>query len=78
MSSCRACHRSLRMAFEPVFNSVSPGFFDSLDIRVMRGRDFAWSDHAVVLAWSFWDVLSPADYFRNWIRSASTDWDAAL
>jgi predicted permease len=29
-----------------VFNSVTPGFFETLDIRIVAGRDFSWTDHA--------------------------------
>jgi hypothetical protein len=28
------------------FNSVTPGFFDTLDIPIVIGRDFSWTDHA--------------------------------
>ena len=40
------------MALEPadgisaVFNSVTPGFFETLGIRTVVGRDFSWADHA--------------------------------
>jgi ABC-type antimicrobial peptide transport system permease subunit len=40
------------MAWEPAdgilaaSNSVTTGFFRSLDLRVAAGRDFSWSDHA--------------------------------
>jgi predicted permease len=27
-------------------NAVSPGFFSSLDVRIVQGRDFSWNDHA--------------------------------
>jgi predicted permease len=29
---------------QAVFNAVSPGFFDSLDVDIIDGRDFAWTD----------------------------------
>lgn len=40
------------MAWQPTegisatFNSVTTGFFELLDVRVIAGRDFAWTDHA--------------------------------
>jgi len=40
------------MAWEPTdgitstSNSVTPGFFQSLGVRVIAGRDFEWTDHA--------------------------------
>jgi MacB-like periplasmic core domain len=39
------------MTWEPtdgitaVFNSVTPGFFETLQIPMVVGRDFRWSDH---------------------------------
>jgi putative ABC transport system permease protein len=39
------------MAWEPadgisaMFNSVTPGFFETLGIRTVVGRDFSWADH---------------------------------
>jgi predicted permease len=56
------------------FNSVSPGFFDSLGIRIIQGRDFTWADQAIgprvaILGRSLANRLFPGeDPLRNRVR----------